>query len=122
MKFMCLAYEDEKIFDDMSPAEWEALRQETIAYVEDLRANGHLVATHALQSLRKSTTVRVRGGSKIVTDGPFAEAKEQVGGYFLIEAKDRDEAVRLAARWPSARLGAIEVRPIEEALPADARY
>ena len=122
MKFMCLAYEDERIFDDMSPAEWEALRQETIAYVEDLRANGHLVATHALQSLRKSTTVRVRGGSKIVTDGPFAEAKEQVGGYFLIEAKDRDEAVRLAARWPSARLGAIEVRPIEEALPADARY
>jgi hypothetical protein len=66
--------------------------------------------------------VRVRGSSQLVTDGPFAEAKEQVGGYFLIEAKDRDEAVRLAARWPSARLGAIEVRPIEEALPSDGRY
>ena len=122
MKFMCLAYEDEKIFDGMSREDWDALRDETVAYVESLRASGHLIATHALQSLKKSATVRVRDGSKLVMDGPFAEAKEQVGGYFLIEAKDREEAVQLAARWPSARLGAIEVRPIEETLRVDKRY
>ena len=122
MKFMCLAYEDEKIFDEMSREEWDALRSETVAYVESLRASGHLIATHALQSLKKSSTVRVRDGSKLVTDGPFAEAKEQVGGYFLIEAKDRNEAVQLASQWPSARLGAIEVRPIEETLRPETRY
>ena len=122
MKFMCLAYEDEKIFDGMSREDWDALRDETVAYVESLRASGHLIATHALQSLKKSATVRVRDGSKLVMDGPFAEAKEQVGGYFLIEAKDREEALQLAARWPSARLGAIEVRPIEETLRVDKRY
>jgi hypothetical protein len=119
---MCLAYEDEKTFDDMSREEWDALRNETVAYVEDLRASGHLIATHALQTLRKAATVKVRAGTPLVTDGPFAEAKEQIGGFFLIDAKDRDEALRLAARWPSARLGAIEVRPIEEGLPADKRY
>ncbi len=122
MKFMCLAYEDEATFKDMSQEDWDALRNETIAYVTDLRDSGHLIATHALQSLRKTATVRVRGGSKLVTDGPFAEAKEQIGGFFLIDAKDRDEAVQLASRWPSARLGAIEVRPIEETLPTDTRY
>jgi hypothetical protein len=122
MKFMCLAYEDEKIFAEMSREDWEKLRHETVAYVESLRASGHLIAAHALQSLKKSATVRVRNGSQLVMDGPFAEAKEQVGGFFLIEAKDREEALRLAARWPSARLGAIEVRPIEETLRADRRY
>jgi hypothetical protein len=122
MKFMCFAYEDEKLFADMSREDWDALRRETEAYVERLRASGHLVATHALQTLRKAATVRVRNGSRLVMDGPFAEAKEQVGGYFLIEAQDRDEAVRLAAGWPSARLGAIEVRPIQDTLPTDTRY
>ncbi|MEO6029281.1 MAG: YciI family protein [Candidatus Binatia bacterium] len=122
MKFMCLAYEDEQTFKEMSQKEWDALREETVAYVTDLRDSGHLISTHALQSLRKTATVRVRGGSKLVTDGPFAEAKEQIGGFFLIDAKDREEAVQLASRWPSARLGAIEVRPIEETLPTDKRY
>ena len=66
--------------------------------------------------------MRVRGGATGVQDGPFAETKEQLGGFFLIEARDRDEALALAARWPSARLGSIEVRPIEEALRTDRRY
>ena len=122
MKFMCLAYEEEERLNALTPEEWAALRDETIAYVETLRASGSLVVTHALQSTRKAATVRVRAGRSRVTDGPFAEAKEVIGGFFVIEARDRDEAVELASRWPSARLGAIEVRPIEEALPADRRY
>ena len=121
MKFMCLAYEDEEKLDALSPSEWAALRDETIAYVETLRASGSLVVTHAPQSTRKAATVRVRAGRPRVTDGPFAEAKEVIGGFFVIEARDREEAIELASRWPSARLGAIEVRPIEDALPAERR-
>jgi hypothetical protein len=122
VKFMCLAYEEEEKLNALSPGDWAALRDETIAYVETLRAGGSLVATYALQSTRKAATVRVRDGRSRVTDGPFAEAKEVIGGFFVIEARDRDEAIGLASRWPSARLGAIEVRPIEEALPAARRY
>ena len=122
MKFMCLTYEEEEKLNELSPSEWAALRDETIAYVETLRASGSLVVTHALQSTRKAATVRVRAGRPRVTDGPFAEAKEVIGGFFVIEARDREEAIDLASRWPSARLGAIEVRPIEDALPAERRY
>jgi hypothetical protein len=122
MKFMCLAYEEEAKLNALSPSEWAALRSETITYVETLRASGHLVITFALQSTRTAATVRMRAGKRLVTDGPFAEAKEIIGGFFLIEARDRDEALELASRWPSARLGAIEVRPVEEALPTDKRY
>ncbi len=119
---MCLAYEDEADLDALSPTEWAALRQETIDYVDSLRAGGHLVSTYALQSRRTAATVRVRNGQKLVTDGPFAEAKELVGGYFIVEARDRDEALALASRWPSARFGAIEVRPIDEVLRDGKRY
>ena len=122
MKFMCLTYEEEEKLNELSPSEWAGLRDETIAYVETLRASGSLVVTHALQSTRKAATVRVRAGRARVTDGPFAEAKEVIGGFFVIEARDREEAIELASRWPSARLGAIEVRPIEDALPAERRY
>jgi hypothetical protein len=122
MKFLCFAYEDEGALNALSQTEWDALRAETMAYVEALRESGRLVATHALQTRRIAATVRVRGGKRLVTDGPFAEAKEMVGGYFLIDARNLDEAVDIAARWPSARIGAIEVRPIEETLPTDKRY
>jgi len=122
VKFMCLAYEEEAKLNALSPSEWAALRSETISYVEELRASGRLVATHALQGTRTAATVRVREGRRHVTDGPFAEAKEVLGGFFLIDARDREEALDLAARWPSARLGAIEVRPVEEALRPDKRY
>lgn len=122
MKFLCLAYEEEQKLNALSPPEWEALRGETLAYVEVLRKSRHLIVTHALQSVRTAATVRVRDGDTSVSDGPFAETRESLGGFFLIEAADRDEAVALAAGWPSARLGSIEVRPIEEALRVERRY
>lgn len=122
MKFMCLAYEEEATLNALSRAEWDALRAETIAYVDSLRANGTLVLTKALQSVRTAATVRVRGGAKLVTDGPYAETKEMIGGFFLVDVKDREEALAVAAAWPSARFGTIEVRPIEEDLPEERRY
>jgi hypothetical protein len=122
MKYLCLAYEEEKALNDLSRAEWDALRGETLAYVEILRKSGHLILTNALQSARTAATLRVRGGRLSVLDGPYAETKEQLGGFFLIEASDRNEAIELASRWPSARLGSIEVRPIEEALREERRY
>ncbi len=122
MRYLCLAYEEEQKLNELTEGEWHALRQETLDYVEALRESGRLVAAHPLQSATTASTVRVRGGRLSVTDGPFAETREQLGGYFLIEAGDLDEAIRIAARWPSARLGSIEVRPIEEELKLDRRY
>ena len=122
MRYLCLAYEEQRVLDDLSRHEWEALRDETLAYVESLRASGRLIDTQPLQSAATAATVRVRNGKVAVTDGPFAETKEQIGGFFLVEAADLDEAVRIAAEWPSARLGTIEVRPLEDGLPADRRY
>ena len=122
MKFLCLAYEEEGQLNALSREEWDALRQETLDYVDTLRQSGQLISTHALQSARTASTVRVRGGKPAVVDGPFAEAKEHIGGFFLIEADDLEEALGVAAKWPSARIGAIEVRPVEEALRVERRY
>lgn len=122
MKYLCLAYEEEARLNALSPAEWEALRAETLAYVDSLREAGRLIATEPLRSSRTAATVRVRQGKLSVIDGPFAETKEQLGGFFLVEAEDMNDALQIAARWPSARLGTIEVRPIEEGLPVERRY
>lgn len=122
MKFLCLAYEEQAILDALSRTEWDALRTETLAYLEILEKGGHLVRASPLQSARTAATLQVRGGRLAVVDGPFADTKEQLGGFFLIEARDRAEAIELAARWPSARFGSIEVRPIEEGLPEERRY
>ena len=122
MKYLCLAYEQEGVLDALSAAEWEALRRETLDYVEDLRRSGRLLVTHALQSVRSATTVRVRDARLSTTDGPFAETKETLGGFFLIEARDLNEAIQVASKWPSARFGSIEVRPIEESLRPEGRY
>lgn len=122
MKFLCMAYEEESKFHEMTHGEWDALRRETLAYVDTLNESGHLIITHALQSARTAKTVRVRSGKSLTTDGPFAETKEQLGGFFLVEASDLNEALELASKWPSARLGSIEVRPIEESLREDRRY
>ncbi len=122
MKYLCLAYEQEADLNALTSEEWEELRNETLAYVESLRESGSLVDTRPLQSARKASTVRVRAGTVSVTDGPFAETKEQLGGYFLIEAADEAEALRIASAWPSARLGSIEVRPVDETLRPDQRY
>jgi hypothetical protein len=122
MKYLCMAYEEEGNLNALSRSEWDALRIETLAYVEDLRKRGHLLAAEALQSVKTSTTVRVHGGKASITDGPFAETKEQLGGFFLIEARDLNEAIQIATKWPSARFGSIEVRPIEQELREESRY
>jgi hypothetical protein len=122
MKYLCIAYEEERKLNELSEGEWQALREETLNYVDALRTSGRLIVTHALQSATTASTVRIRGGQRLVTDGPFAETKEQIGGFFLIEARDSSEAVQIAAQWPSARIGSIEVRPIEEELKMDRRY
>lgn len=105
---------DEARLDAMPQDEMDALVEEHVALDEELRRRGELVASEALESVRSATTVRVRGGKASITDGPFAETKEQVGGFYLIEAPDLDRAIEVAARIPSARLGSVEVRPVSE--------
>ncbi len=122
MKYLCLAYEEENKLNDLAKSEWDALRGETLSYLEDLRTRGHILSADALQSARTASTVRVRNSKVTITDGPFAETKEQLGGFFLINARDLNEAIQVASRWPSARLGSIEVRPIEEELREESRY
>jgi hypothetical protein len=122
MKYLCLAYEEESKLRMMTKSEWDKLRGETLSYLEDLRNRGHIISAEALQSTRTASTVRVRSGRVSVTDGPFAETKEQLGGFFLINARDLNEAIQLASKWPSAWLGSIEVRPIEEELREESRY
>lgn len=122
MKFLCMAYEEENILNALTRDEWDILRSETLSYVEELRQRGTLISAEALQSVRNAATVRVRKGGISVTDGPFTETKETLGGFFLIDAKDLNEAVHIASRWPSARFGSIEVRPIEQGLREDGRY
>jgi hypothetical protein len=85
-----------------------------LGYMEELRQSGHFIVSNALQRGRTARTIRVRGGKVTTTDGPFAETKEQLGGFFLIEAKDLDEACAVAARFPPARIATIEVRPVQE--------
>lgn len=122
MKYLCLAYEEEEKLTALSQSEWDLLREETLSYLEELRRRGCLIAAEPLQSVRTATTVRMRDGRLCRTDGPFAETKEQLGGFFMIEAPNQGEAVGVAAKWPSARLGSIEVRPIEPALRKEGRY
>lgn len=114
MKYLCLIYDEEKRFGSMSKADMDALMGEYFAYTDEIRKSGHLLGGNDLQSTQMATTIRVRNGQMSTTDGPFAETKEQLGGYYLIEAKDLNDALQVAARIPSARLGCIEVRPIQE--------
>jgi hypothetical protein len=122
MRYLCLAYEEEALLNGLSQEEWHALRKETLDYVEALRHSGHLIDAHPLRSATTAATLRVRDGRLTITDGPFAETKEQVGGFFLLEARDFEEAVGIASKWPSARLGTIEVRPVEDELSLERRY
>lgn len=122
MKYLCMAYEEESKLDALSQSEWTALRAETLNYVDELKNGGYLLAAEPLQSVRTAATVRVRNGKVSITDGPFAETKETLGGFFLIEARDMNEATQVASKWPSARLGSIEVRPIDDGLREDKRY
>jgi hypothetical protein len=114
MKYLCSVFYEEKNLDALSSKESEALDNESLAYDDVLRKGGHFLAAQALQPVQAATTIRVRGGKVTVTDGPFAETHEQIGGFLLIEARDLNEAIQLASRIPAIRLGGIEVRPIKE--------
>jgi hypothetical protein len=114
MKYLCLIYDEEKKLQAMTKSEMEGLMEEYFAFTRDLRASGQYLGGNDLQPVRNATTVRVRNGKMSATDGPFAETKEQLGGYYLIEARDLNEAIQIASRIPSSRLGSIEVRPIQE--------
>jgi hypothetical protein len=114
MKYVCLVYLVEKDMNALSKREADACTEESLSYDEALRRSGHLLAAQALQPVETATTIRVRNGKLSTTDGPFAETKEQLGGFFLVEAKDIDEACAVAARFPPARIGTIEVRPVQE--------
>ena len=122
MKYLCLAYEEESTLNALSRSEWDVLRRETLDYVEELRTRGTLIAAEPLQSVRTAATVRVRAGKVSITDGPFAETKETLGGFFMIESRNLQEAIQIASKWPSARLGSIEVRPLDEGLNEERRY
>ena len=112
MQYLLLIYGNEAHFNKLSEAEKEKISKEYGAYTQSIAGSGHLRGGNELDVVSKATTVRVRDGKQTVIDGPFAETKEQLGGYYLVEAKDQKEALALAARIPSVRWGAIEVRPI----------
>ena len=105
MKYLCLVYLDEGRLDELPD-------EDCVAYDTAIRTSGHCLASEALQPVRTATTVRMRSGKVSITDGPFAETKEQLAGFYVIEAKNLDEAIGLAAGIPPARVGSIEVRPI----------
>ena len=109
MQYMMLVYLGE---NELSQAEAESCYRESTQLAQDLVASGHYVAAAPLQPTSTATSVQVRDGKRLVTDGPFAETRERLGGYFLIEASDLDEAIAIAARIPIARRGTIEIRPV----------
>jgi hypothetical protein len=112
MKYLCLLYDDEQIWPNMAREESDKIMGEFRALTQDIKTSGHYVAGEALQPTASATTLRVRNGKVSTTDGPFAETKEQLGGFYLIEARDLNDAIQVAGRIPSARFGSIEVRPI----------
>ena len=114
MKYMLLIYDDEKTFAKMNQADLGRMYAEYGQFTQEIKASGNHVSSSQLQPVANATSVRIRDGKKMLTDGPFAETREQLGGYYLITAKDLDEAIAIAARIPSARQGTIEVRPIVE--------
>jgi hypothetical protein len=114
MKYLCLIYYDEKNLDALSKSEYDALVDEALDYDEELQKSDHSIARGALQPVQTAITVRTRQGKVSITDGPFAETKEQLGGFILIEARDLNEAIHVASKIPPGRLGSVEVRPIKE--------
>jgi hypothetical protein len=119
MQYMILIYEDEKQFASLSEAEMNKVFADYMQYSKDLAAAGVLKGGAALQPVATATTVRVRGGKTATTDGPFAETKEQLGGYYLIDVPNLDDAIRWAAKCPGAPSGSVEVRPLGPSTEAD---
>jgi hypothetical protein len=112
MKYLCLIYDEEKKLDAMPKADLDGFMGEYRAFGKEIRENGQYVAGEQLQPSQTATTVRVKNGRTTTTDGPFAETREQLGGFYMIDARDLNEAIQVAAKIPSARTGSIEVRPI----------
>ena len=110
MKYLCLVYLDEKRLSELPD-------EDCVAFDEGVRKSGHCIASEALESVHTATTVRVRNGKLSMTDGPFAETKEQLAGFYMIDAKDLDEAITLAAKIPPAAVGSVEIRPVRELQP-----
>ena len=121
MEYLLLIYHTENAFANAGPTDREAMYKEYNELIQELSANGKFIGGHELMATATAATVRIRDGKKAITDGPFAETKEQLGGYFLVNVKDHDEALAIAARIPGARYGAIEARPVvvrQQAKPA----
>ena len=114
MKYILLIYHDEQAWNGLTKSEHEQIYLEYRQLIQQLQSGGQYVVGDQLQSTTTARSVRVRDGKQMVTDGPFAETREQLGGFFMIEADDADEANRIAARIPSARMGTVEVRPVVE--------
>jgi hypothetical protein len=114
MRFVCLGCLDKEVWGKLSPAEQQSLVAECTAFDQELHAKGHFAAGFALQDSAEATTVRWKGGKASLTDGPFAEAREMLGGILILEARDKDEALRIMSRHPGIRIGPFEVRPVNE--------
>ena len=114
MKYLCLIYSEEKQIAALPEAEYKSRVGEYMAFTHGIQKSGHLIASERLQPTHTATTIRSRNGKVSTTDGPFAETKEQLGGFYLINARDLDEAIQVASKIPGARFGSIEVRPIWE--------
>lgn len=112
MQFLCLIYEAESLMATRTEQENGEIFQDYMAYTDEIKSSGHFVAGEALEPVSTATTIRIRDGERVVTDGPFAETKEQLGGYYLLECDTLDEAIEQASKIPSAKCGSIEVRPI----------
>ncbi|MBZ5558202.1 MAG: YciI family protein [Acidobacteriia bacterium] len=114
MKYLCLIYSDEAAWNAMPKADVDTMMREYGAFTEGIKKSGHWLGGNRLQPAATATTIRVRNGKMSTTDGPFAETKEKLGGFYMIEAKDLNDAIQVAGRIPGARVGSIEVRPIFE--------
>ncbi len=121
MRYMLLIYSPESYWQSISEQERGKIYQEYLDFTDSIRKSGHWVAGDPLEATAAATTVRVRNGKAMATDGPFAETREQLGGYYIVNAKNLDEATAIAERVPSSRIGSIEVRPIVEMPEARAR-
>lgn len=117
MKYICLVYQVESDIDAMPSNDYDALVAEVLDYRRELRASGHYIDSSPLEPTGSATTLRVRHGQVSITDGPFAETREQLGGYYLIEATDLNDAIRVASKMPPARVGSIEIRPLKTFTP-----
>jgi hypothetical protein len=114
MKYLCLVYSEEKILNEMANDETDRFIDEHLVLRKELESSGHSIAAEALQSVQTATTIRVRNSKISITDGPFAETKEQLTGFYFVHARDLNEAMQIAAKIPAARIGSVEVRPIRD--------